>query len=148
SELAAVDEAIAALRLGRAEGTVTSAKDARQAIMQISTTQVNVRAAAAAARPAPPALRIAMLRPMDTPVPWPTGTSPSAGPVPVPSPVPMPAPGPGSGSQAPTAQNPLPLIPELRDLFAALETGVFLLPRKSWTGTIELVPFRPLEEAD
>jgi hypothetical protein len=133
AELAAIDEAITTLRVGTAEGTVTSARDARQAILQVSAVQVQARVVALRATGG-----------YGSPPGEPAGRPPAPRPVPgpLPAPAPPPWPAPSGGPVSP------PLIPELRDLFAALETGVFLLPRKNWTGTVELVPVRPADQPD
>ncbi|MEU9481233.1 hypothetical protein [Streptomyces sp. NPDC048191] len=137
AELAALDEAVTVLREGAADGSIASGRDARRAIWQVTAQQVLARTAAAGAPTAAvlgdsrQVLRIGV-RP---PVPPIDGGAAGPGTLP---PAPAPHPGPGTSPQP----QPPPLIPELRDLFAALETGVFLLPRKSWTGQTELVSVR------
>jgi hypothetical protein len=139
-ELAALDEAIAALRLALADGTLRSARDARETIQQVTSAQISARTASASNTivgiPRMQASPVAALGSTGLP-PRPT---PGNGSIQVPAPGPVPHPGPGGGSSS--SNQPPPLLPQLRDLFAALETGIFLSPKKSWTGMIELVPIR------
>jgi len=147
TELAPIDEAIAVLRLAAIDGALGSGRDARETILRVTPARILARTGSSQGTVKQASAGAVTRRRMDGPPPRDDrgddrGDAPPS--VPPPGSVSHPAPGPTS----PAPDQPPPLIPQLRDLFAALEMGVFLLPRKSWTGTIELVPIRPAAVPD
>jgi hypothetical protein len=131
-ELAPIDQALVELQEKASAGQVSSARDAKLAVMNTDQRAIALRAPA----------RVAL---MSFPL---IGGSWNVAPSQM-NPTPAPPPNPSIGQQSarlqPASQGVVPtgLIPEFGDLFISLSRGKFLLPKRHWPLGFTFVPIDP-----